>query len=134
MSEKKLTRLPSDEDWDDDNGPFVEAESHLVRVASKRGRSSKRCTNTDTPHTHSVVVQHITMHRQIILFMARCCLFVIPTFIVIALLVLGAVITGVVLSTSRSGRLFRSYREGQSGLLNGAHHKLSSRKVWSHSY
>ena len=104
MSEKN--ELASGEDWDDDNAPFIEAESHLVRVASKRERPSKRYTNT---YTHSVVVQHIhclfAMHRQIILFLVRCCLFVIPTFIVIALLILGAVITGVVLSTSRSGRL-----------------------------
>ena len=42
MSEQKLARLPNDDDWEDDNEPFIEAESHLVHVASKRERSYKK--------------------------------------------------------------------------------------------
>jgi len=40
MSKKGFERLPTDEDWDDDDSPFVEAESHVVSVS--RGGSRKR--------------------------------------------------------------------------------------------
>ena len=75
MSKKGFERLPTDEDWDDDDSPFVEAESHVVSVSRggsrKRYCKSKLCMydvikkQTNNTHKQLLTVSFSGLHTQL---------------------------------------------------------------------
>ena len=67
MSKKGFERLPTDEDWDDDDSPFVEAESHVVSVS--RGGSRKRYCKSKLC-MYDVIKKTNNTHKQLSRFQA----------------------------------------------------------------